>query len=95
MLRCSAISRMGVDAVWDTVQDYRRRMEAAGAIAERRAAQADAWMWNEVGESLLATFRSHPAVRNRLEALEGRVRAGTCTPTQAAQELLTAFLTER
>lgn len=95
VLRCSAVTRTGIDAVWATVQDYRGRMDAAGAIAERRAAQADAWMWNEVGESLLSTFRGHPAVRDRLAALEARVRAGTCTPTQAAQSLLAAFLQGR
>ncbi len=95
VLRCSAISRMGIDAVWDTVRDYRCRMEAAGAIGERRAAPAAAGVWSEVGASLGATVRGPPAGLDRLETLEGQVRAGTRTPTQAAQELLAAFLTGR
>jgi len=92
VLRASARTRLGIDAVWDTVSAYRDAMGAAGAIAARRAGQAEAWMWNEVGESLIAAFRAHPAVRARLPALERRVRDGACTPTTAAQELLGVFL---
>ena len=40
-------------------------MQAVGekGIARRRAEQARAWMWNEVGETLLAELRKHPEVK--------------------------------
>ncbi len=92
VLRVSALTGMGIDEVWRTVADYRGKMTAAGEIATRRAAQADAWMWSEVAESLMAAFRAHPAVEGELPRLAVQVKAGTCTPTAAAQSLLRAFL---
>ena len=92
VLRCSALSRSGLDAVWDTVGAYREAMDGQGLIATRRAEQARRWLWNELSESLVARLRAHPRVRHRLAALEERVGRGDCTPTTAANELLEAFL---
>jgi LAO/AO transport system kinase len=92
VLRCSALTNMGIDEVWSTVSGYRAAMGDAGEIAARRAAQASAWMWNEVSESLMDALRHHPAVSDRLGGLERQVRDGRTTPTVAAQALLAAFL---
>ena len=60
---CSALTGEGVAEVWQTVERF---MQAVGekGIAHRRAEQARAWMWSEVGETLLAELRKHPEVRN-------------------------------
>ncbi len=92
VLRCSALNAVGIDQVWDAVLRYRRVMEAAGALPARRKEQARAWLWNEVGESLMARFRAHPRIEPGLAEMEGRVAAGTITPTAAAQYLLNTFL---
>jgi LAO/AO transport system kinase len=48
-----------------------------GHCHKRRAEQARAWMWNEVGETLLAELRRHPEVRGSWSAgLEREVEAG-------------------
>ena len=62
-----------------------------GTFDERRARQARAWMWREVDDSLLSSFRSHTAVAARIGELEARVEAGTLSPTAAAEALLAAF----
>ncbi|WP_142849287.1 methylmalonyl Co-A mutase-associated GTPase MeaB [Telmatospirillum sp. J64-1] len=92
VLRCSALSRDGLGEVWTMVEEYRRVMGESGEIDSRRAAQARAWMWNEVNETLLARLQSHPAVTGILRTLEDKVASGSCTPTVAAQTLLNAFL---
>src|SRR4029077_4811606 len=49
----SALTGEGVLEVWDVVGRYRAPVGEKGT-ARRRAEQARAWMWNEVGETLLA-----------------------------------------
>ncbi len=60
-------------------------------IARRRADQARAWMWNEVGETLLAELRKHPEVKQLVAGLEREVEAGRATPAAAARRMLEAF----
>jgi LAO/AO transport system kinase len=91
VMKCSALTGTGVDAVWAAVGRYREAMGAAGELTRRRADQALDWMWAELGESLLSALRAHPAVAAQLPALEDEVRAGHLTPTLAAERLLGAF----
>ncbi len=60
-------------------------------IQKRRAEQARAWMWNEVGETLLSELRKHSDVRRLVGGLEREVEAGRTTPAAAARTMLQAF----
>ncbi|MGE5504943.1 MAG: methylmalonyl Co-A mutase-associated GTPase MeaB [Actinomycetota bacterium] len=91
VLTCSARERAGIDAVWATVEDYRTTMAASGALGTRRAAQAHAWMWNEISETLLAALRDDAKVTGQLAELEARVAQGSLAPGAAARRLVTAF----
>jgi len=52
----SALNGDGVAEVWATVERFNAAVGEKG-IARRRAEQARDWMWNEVGETLLAQLR--------------------------------------
>ncbi|MBF0375351.1 MAG: methylmalonyl Co-A mutase-associated GTPase MeaB [Alphaproteobacteria bacterium] len=93
VLRCSAATGAGIDEVWATIRSYRHLMGEAGAIAERRARQALAWMWSEISQSLIETFRAHPDARDLLPELERAVARGEIAPAAAARRLIRAFLT--
>ncbi|WP_422001571.1 methylmalonyl Co-A mutase-associated GTPase MeaB [Reyranella sp.] len=86
----SALGGEGVAAVWDTVERFRAAVGDKG-LARRRAEQARTWMWNEVGETLLAELRRHPEVRRLVPGLERDVEAGRATPAAAARSMLKAF----
>mgnify|MGYP006273130807 FL=1 len=86
----SALSGEGVAEVWDVVGRFRSAVGEQG-IARRRAEQARAWMWNEVGETLLSELRKHPEVRRLVAGLEREVEAGHSTPAAAARRMLQAF----
>ena len=92
VLQCSALKGDGIGQVWTTVARYRTTMERAGLWAERRAAQARAWLWAELSDSLMAALQAHPGIKKRLAALEAEVAAGKLTPPAAAETLLAAFL---
>jgi GTPase len=90
----SALTGSGIAAVWDDVGRFRAALEASGALGQRRAEQARAALWAEIGSTLLERFRAAPAVAARLAEMERAVTAGTRTPAAAAHLLLTAFLGE-
>ena len=90
-LRCSAISRTGIDEVWDAITEFRSIVEADGSLDRARAGQATAWMWSEVRDDLVDRFRSNHRVQALLPTLEDEVAAGTTSPTAAARRLLDAF----
>ncbi len=90
----SALEGTGIGEVWDDVARFRAALEQSGAWSRRRAEQARAALWSEIGDSLLDHFRTAPAVAPLLAAVEAEVIAGTRTPTAAARALLAAFLGE-
>ena len=91
VLACSSVTGEGVGEVWQAIGDYRAALAPAGEIARRRAAQARAWMWSEIGDGLGAAFRAHPEVARLAADLEERVAGGEVTPHGAARRLLAAF----
>jgi LAO/AO transport system kinase len=90
----SALEGTGIREVWDDVSRFRAALEHTGAWSRRRAQQARAALWSEIGDTLLDRFRAAPAVARRLAAIEEEVTAGTRTSTAAARELLTLFVGE-
>jgi LAO/AO transport system kinase len=91
VVTCSALEGTGIDGIWQIVEEYRAAMAEGGAFEERRSKQARNWMWREVDDSLLASFRAHPAVAARIAELEGQVETGTLTSAAAAKALMAAF----
>jgi LAO/AO transport system kinase len=88
----SALEGTGIKEVWDDVAHFRAALEQSGAWPHRRAAQARAALWSEIGDCLIEHFRAAPAVALQLAAIEQDVMAGTRTPNAAARALLAAFL---
>jgi len=88
----SALTGSGVDAVWDDVARFQAALEATGAWARRRAEQARAALWAEIGDGLLEGFRAAPKVAARLAEIEREVTNGARTPASASRDLLAAFL---
>jgi LAO/AO transport system kinase len=91
VLLCSALTGDGIDELWAAVRDAHERLQASGALHDLRAAQATAWMWSEVTDTLLDELRAHPDVRASVDELERAVAAGSMAPAIAAQELLARF----
>ncbi|MFJ3877373.1 methylmalonyl Co-A mutase-associated GTPase MeaB [Streptomyces sp. NPDC090077] len=91
VLTCSARESAGLDEVWNRLEQHRTVLETGGRLAAKRAAQQVEWTWSMVRDELLERLRSDPAVRELAPSLEAAVRAGTVTPTSAADRILGAF----
>ncbi len=90
VLLCSALEGTGIGEVWGAISGYAAQL--GDEIAERRARQAQEWLWSEVTESLLDALRADATIARRARRLEADVASGTVTPSAAARELLQAFL---
>jgi LAO/AO transport system kinase len=87
----SALTSQGIDAVWQTVIEYRNLLEHAGEISSRRTAQSCAWMWSETADELLTELKENKSVMALAEDLEREVKEGLLPPTVAAKRLIQTF----
>lgn len=87
----SALTGAGVDAVWEDVTRFRTALETSGDWARRRARQARAALWTEIGDGLSAQFRAAPQIAARLAEIEREVMIRARTPADGARELLRLF----
>jgi LAO/AO transport system kinase len=91
VMLASGLTGNGIDAVWTAVQAQAERRRADGAFDQRRREQALAWMWDIIGARLTADFKSHPAVRAALPAMQDEVIRAHTAPSAAARTLLNLF----
>ena len=91
VLAVSALERQGIDKVWQTVEREITAQRSSGARDRRRAAQAQAALWSEIGEGLIELFKADARVAKRLAELEAKVAQGGLTPAAAARTALAAF----
>ncbi len=88
VLQLSALQGVGLPEFWAAVTAFRDERRASGALAERRRAQDEAWMWERIEAGLRQRFKQHPGVRAQLPALADEVRAGHLAASVAARRLL-------
>lgn len=94
VLAVSAVTGAGLDALWQTIMQYRDTMEHAGAWQTRRADQASRRLWAEITETLIDGVRRNPRLGDLAPALERRVRDGEMSTSAAARMLVAALLGE-
>ncbi len=88
VLICSAVTMDGIDDIWQTIMDHRKKMEASGELALKRSKQALDWMWALVEEGLRDRFYRNPEIKKSLSKILKAVEKGEIAPTAAAHRLL-------
>ena len=91
MLACSALNQIGISEIWASVEAFTAAVTADGELAEARSQQATAWLWSEIGDTLLERFCADPRVMALLPTIEADVASGQVTPAKAASMLLQTF----
>ena len=91
VLACSALNQNGISEIWESVETFTAAVTADGELADARSQQATAWLWSEIGDSLIDQFRSDRRISAVLPSAEDDVGKGRITPTRAARDLLARF----
>ena len=87
----SGLTGDGVEAMWNTVLDYRRKMTSTGEIEARRREQQTKWMWSMFDDRLKERVRSDKKLHARLPQIEADVSAGKLSPALAVDEMAQAL----
>ncbi len=90
-LTCSAQTGKGVAELWGAVLEHTELTKANGWFDLRRRRQTRRWMQEIIEEGLRQRFEAHPAIRERMEALEQDVIDGCTTSFRAARTLLEMY----
>ena len=88
VLTCSAVTMDGIDDIWQTILDHKKKLEISGELDEKRRKQALDWLWALVEEGLRERFYRNPDVEKSLPKIVKAVEKGETAPTAAAHRLL-------
>lgn len=89
---CSALDGSGVGDAWNTMERFHRTLSDDGTLESRRAAQAEQWLWDEVGAAMLSGLKRDERVQGCLKQLENDVIQGRLPASVAARRLLAILL---
>jgi len=84
----SGLQNRGLEELWAAIELHRDLMQGSGAFDAKRRDQAVAWMRVLIEDRLRDVILDNVAIKPRLDALEGEVRAGRKLPAMAAEEIL-------
>jgi len=91
VLTISAQENIGLDTLWDKVEQHHSLLNETGELLMKRQHQMVGWMWAMVSDRLMGRFKTDQKVKKLLPDLEGAIANGELTPVLALDRLLTAF----
>ena len=89
---CSAITRFGIDTIWNTVQQYEQLTKDNGYFEQRRQQQAKYWMNETIRNHLIRHFYNNPDIEALLPEYEQKITEGKMSSFAAARDLLDRYL---
>ena len=90
---CSAITRLGMDTIWNRIQQYKQLTKSNGYFEKRRLQQAKYWMNEYIRNSLVHHFYHHPEIEALLPEYEQKIVENHMSSFAAAQTLLNSYFT--
>ena len=90
-MTCSALTMAGLDEIWQTVEEHRRKLTDSGELLAKRKRQALDWMRFLLEEGLKDWFFNTPEIKQALPPLQRAVEQGETTPTAAVKMMLDIF----
>jgi LAO/AO transport system kinase len=88
---CSAITKDGIDTVWETISTYLDLVKSNHYFEEKRQEQNQYWMLETINEQLKSNFYSHPEIMDLLDENKKAVANDEISPFAAAQSLLKKY----
>ena len=91
VLTCSAHEEVGLEEIWQTINDYMAFTKNSRYFDENRSRQARYWMYEFIDDALRGSFYNQAEIRKKLSELEKEVLAGTKSSFHAATEILKIY----
>jgi LAO/AO transport system kinase len=90
VVTCSGLNNIGVDAVWEKVEEHRAHLGENG-LAAKRATQQLEFTWALVRDELDQRLRRSESVRAVRKEIRAAVLAGEIAAPEAADRILAAY----
>lgn len=91
VLCVSSKTKKGIEKLWDEMIDFKETLSESQELYLNRKKQYNMWMWLQIENTLMNTFKKHPKVLSMIPEMENQVKEGIITPGQAADMLLKRF----
>lgn len=88
---CSALTKEGIAAVWQTILNYLELVNSNHYFAEKRKEQNLFWMMETIDQQLKNHFYNQPNMVQLLDSTKKAVQNNTISPFVAAQILLDSY----
>jgi LAO/AO transport system kinase len=88
---CSALKNEGLKEMWNVIRQFEKQSKEQGVFEERRLLQKQEWFHTMLKERVLSDFFFHKDIKSALPHMEGRVKEGDYTTSQAVEELLKRY----
>lgn len=77
--------------IWESIENFRKVTNEAGAWQEKRLQQRRKWVWRQVTETVWTKLYHHPQAETFLNELQKRIDNGEVQPRIAVEEILNFF----
>jgi LAO/AO transport system kinase len=91
VLTCSAHSNIGIDNIWNTIQQFVLHTKQDGSFDKNRTGQAKYWMHQTIKDSLQSRFYNNSRIASQMKKIETDVTEGKLSSFEAAQHLLDKY----
>ncbi|MBM9604369.1 methylmalonyl Co-A mutase-associated GTPase MeaB [Desulfopila inferna] len=88
VLTCSALEKVGIEEIWQAVEEHRRALTDSGEFYQKRKDQARQWFGFLLDEGLKDWFYNSAKVKKTIPGLLGEIEQEHTSPTVAAARLL-------
>lgn len=92
VLTCSSLKKIGVDNLWDTIEEYIRLAKDSGFFDQKRKEQAKFWMYEAINESLKNSFYHQEGIKEKLNLFEKNVLSGKMNSFLASKILINEYI---
>ena len=87
VITISGLTGVGLDQLWQNIEDNRDALTKSGEFIEKRNSQAVKWMHEMIEARLLARLQENDDIIKLISDCETEVRGGALTPTLGAQRI--------
>ena len=88
---CSAITRMGIPEIWDTIMAYTNTTRENGFFMQKRREQSHGVLMESIDESLKSHFLARKDIMHLMHQLEKEILQGRLNPYAASQVLMEKY----
>ncbi|MBS4194595.1 methylmalonyl Co-A mutase-associated GTPase MeaB [Lederbergia citri] len=88
---CSSLTGIGIEQVWEKIQDFIEVTQSSSVFKERRQIQIKEWLFSLIKERLETSFFSNKNIQEMLPELEHNVMNDLTTVPDAVDTLFSAY----